>query len=216
MTWETANADLRKLLNDGPTDKIRYRKRVLGLQDGTNTKFKTLEFRRVISFTTAPAPVGVYVDEAPATVSADDLDSGEFTLATAPSDGAAVRATYYIQFFTDAELNEFLLSAAQWLGLETVDSIISGLQPAALKFAAGEAYQKLALKFADTMADVFQLEDAPQEKKLNPVTQYQGMSKQMFEQATKFRDDFYQRQGRTKQPLFGMVAGRVAKVEPNR
>ena len=78
MAWTTSLADLRKLLNDGPKDKLRYRKRVIGIQNGANLIFKTFEFRRTESLVGATAPVGVYVDDTPVTVVSDDVPSGEF------------------------------------------------------------------------------------------------------------------------------------------
>lgn len=218
MTWADPVGDLRKLLSDGPTDKLRYRKKVLNPQNGVNVTFKTFEFRRITDFTTATAPAGVYVDDVLAVVSADDPSgTGEFTLATPPTDGQVVRATYNIQWFTDDELIEFLTTAAQWIGVsDDYTEIPSGLQPAAKEFAAHQAYQKLVLRWSENMSDVYQLFDAPDERKFDPIKTYMDISKAKFDLATKMRDDAYTRKGQALAPRSGIVPGYVQQVAPNR
>jgi len=216
MAWTTSLADLRKLLNDGPKDKLRYRKRVIGIQNGANLIFKTFEFRRTESLVGATAPVGVYVDDTPVTVVSDDVPSGEFVLADAPTDGQTLRATYFIQWFIDDELTEFLQTAGQWIGIFDVTAIQDGLQPAAIRYAAGLAYQKLSLRFAENMSEIYQLEDTPLDKSWNPVDIYAKLSDQMLKAATMIRDDFYTRKGQAKAPRFGSLYGNVQDPAPNR
>jgi len=99
MAWTNlpgAITEIRQLMNDGPTDKLRYRQRLIGVQNGLNAYFKTFEFRRVTSFVGATTPVGVYLNYVPTTVISDDLPSGEFQLATIPTDADDLRATFYI------------------------------------------------------------------------------------------------------------------------
>lgn len=218
MIWPNAVADLRSVLSDGPTDKLRYRKKVIGDQDGTNTIFKTFEMRRVSNFTTPPtAPVGVYVNNAVATVTNDDLASGEFELASAPTDGDTLVATYYVQWFIDDELELFLRLGSSWAGfgdayLETpVD-----FQRAVVEYAAFQAYQKLVSKFSENLAETYQLYDAPDEKRFNPVDVYMKIAKQKLDIATKLRDDVYERKGQAKAPRSATLAGRVRDVPPNR
>lgn len=50
MSWTTAASDLRTSLSDNSKDKHCYRKSVFGELNGTNTRFKTLEFRRINNF----------------------------------------------------------------------------------------------------------------------------------------------------------------------
>lgn len=216
MAWTTALSDLRKLLNDGETDKLRYRKRVFGIQNGVNTTFKTFEFRRTASFVDATTPVGVFVDDVKVTVASDDHASGEFVLAVAPTDAETLRATYYIQWFEDEELNEFLQTSGQWVGIIDVTGIPDGLQPATLRYSAGLAYQKLALRFAENMSEIYQLEDAPSDRSWNPVETYQKLAEMMFKMSTQIRDDFYERKGAAKAPRFGAVYGNVSDPQPNR
>lgn len=219
MSWTTAVVDLRKLLSDGPTDKLRYRKRVMGIQDGANKVFKTFEFRRVTNLVTATAPYGVYVNDVLVSVSADDLSvTGEFTLATAPTNGDTVRATYFLQWFVDAELEEFLISAAQWIGFaDNYQAIPDGLQPSAKEYAASQAFQKLVLRWSENMAETYQLFDAPDERRFDPVQAYMNISKAKYELAVKLRDDVYKnRKGQALAPITGVLAGTVKNVAPNR
>lgn len=220
MTWALADAisDVRKIMSDGPTDKLRYRKAVIGQLDGTNKAFKTFEARRITVLVGAVAPVGVYVNDALAPVTSEDLESGEFILTTAPAEGDQLRATYYVQWFNDDELSQFLVSAAEFINSnDTVTAIPEPLRPAAKEYAAGVAYQKLSAKFAENLAETYQLYDAPDQKRFNPVTAYMNISKAKIELAFKLRDDYYHnRQGRALAPNSRSIRGRVKIVAPNR
>lgn len=217
MSWTTSLTELRELVSDGPTDKLRSRKRCVGVVDGTNKVFKTFEFRRVTDFTTAALPFGVFVSDAntASTVDIDDLATGIFTLHTAPTGRAFIEATYYTQYFIDAELTAFITHASRWLiSSDDFTQITSGLQPSALKYAASEAYQKLSDKFQDTLSDTYRLEDMPDEKKTAMIQYYQHRAEYFKKAATEARDEFYTRQGQSLQPLFGNNAGAVRDIPP--
>lgn len=217
MSWLTAVSELRAALSDGATDKLRYRKRVIGIQNGANLKFKTFEYRRTQTFVGAAQPIGVFVNDAPVAVSADDLTTGEFTLAAAPSDGDVLRATYFMQYFTDAELEEFLTQASRWLiGVDDFVQVGIPLQPAAVAKACCQAYRKLAIRFAENMAEVYQLEDSPDERRINPVDNFRRMADDFCKEADKLRNDFYGRKGKKLAPRFATIAGNVRDPEPNR
>lgn len=218
MTWTDPIGDLQKHLSDQEDDKLRHRKRVLGYQNGVNPIFKTFEFRRVTDFVAATGsiPEGVYVDGTKATVVSDDPEVGEFELDVAPSGGQEVVATYFVQWFTTDELTRFLKESANTFGLsDSYDQIPTGLQPAALDFAASRAYKKLALRWADAMSDVYRLQDAPNED-YDPVTTYANLSKEFAKSGLKLRDDYYKRQGQPLAPLHATAAGVVSAVTPNR
>lgn len=219
--WSTALADLRTLLNDNATDKLRDRKRLIsGAFNGINVQFKTFEFRRVTDFTTSVWPFGVYKNNSatPEVVTVDNLGTGDFRLTTPPVDGDILEATYYIQYFLDAELNNFLSNASLWLNSSTdfTTAIAPGLQPSALKYAAGDAYEKLSQKFFEHASDTFRTEDNPDEKKGTLVDQFTKMSKNFRDMALKLRDEYYTRQGQSLQPLFGTNKGNVKDVAPQR
>ena len=137
MSWLTAVSDLRVILSDGPTDKLRAFKAVFGLQNGINATYKTFEFRRVSDFsaTAMAAPLGIYIDGVripAASVLSDDLATGFFTLTDPVLDTQNLAATYYIQWFNDSELDGFLIRSSNWLGLpDDYSTIPSGLKTAA-------------------------------------------------------------------------------------
>lgn len=220
MSWSTAVADLRLKLSDNANDKLRAFKRVFGQVDGSNKVFKTFEFRRVTDFTTAAAPLGVYVNQVripSASIQTDDMTTGYFTFVTAPAASDVVEASYYIQFFYDAELDAFLRLSANWLGFgDTYSQIPEGLRPAALQWSIGDAYQKLAMRFAEHISETYRLEDAPTEDRFNIVEQYKALAEQSHREAKDFRDEYYKRQGQHLAPLYGMSFGRVRDVGPNR
>lgn len=216
MSWTTALEDIRRLLSDGSTDKLRHRKRVFGTIDGTNLVFKTLEFRRVTDFTTAASPEGVYVDGSAVAVALDNPEVGEFTLSTAPLDGSVVEATYYSQWFTDQELDGFLQDAAYWLNLGTAINIPPGLRPAALHYAAQEAYLKLALRWTERLSETYRLEDAPGDDTFAVVDKYRAIAMDMHKKSMQLRDDYYSRSGQNKAPSFQSIAGRVVDPVPKR
>jgi hypothetical protein len=221
--WTTANADVRTFLSDGPTDKLRYRKKVMGQVDGSNTTFKTFEARRITALVGAAAPLGVYVaapsgSPALAAVTSEDLESGEFYLTAAPAAGSSVHATYYIQWFDDTEIVQFLVSASEWItGIDDYTSIPNNQWPSAKTYAGAVAFQKLSLKFASNLAETYQLYDAPDEKRFDPIKTYAQKSTDLFKLAFELRDDTYKnRQGQALAPLFGTIRGRVKDVAPNR
>ena len=215
MSWSTAAQDLRVLLSDGPTDKLRAFKNIFGQQNGSNKIFKTFEFRRLTDFSATgnAAPLGIYIDnvlQAPSAVTWDDLNSGHFYLSTAPTDDQHIMCSYYIQWFTDAEIEGFLSRACNWLGLGDDYSLIpTGLKTAALKYSEHEAYQKLSLRFAENIVETFRLQDAPDEKRMAIVTAYQEAAKQKFKEAEQSRDDFYKRKGRPLAPIFDTASGNI-------
>jgi hypothetical protein len=220
MDWTTAISDLRRKLSDGQTDKLRAFKKVIGRINGTNKIFKTYEFRRWTNFTNAAAPEGVYVNSVRLDVSGivqDFPENGYFTLLDAPDINSEVEAVYYVRWFLDEELDEFLRVANNWLGFgDNYLTLNTGLRAAALDFAASEAYSKLAIRWAESQSDTYLLEDAPKENEKISKSSYLELSKFYREEAEKKRDDFYTRQGQSKAPLFATMTRGVGKVGPNR
>lgn len=217
MSWTTAPDELRVLLNDGPTDKPYWRKRLFGEVNGTNVKFKNLEYRRVTDFTTSVAPFGVFVDGIVAGIDLDFAATGDVILTTAPNQGSIVEASYYTQWFLDIEITQFLTDATKWLSLGTdYTAIESGLQPGLIKYAASEAYQKLALKMATHIQETYLLNDSPDEKRFQIVDTYMKQAALFGKQAQGVRDDFYSRSGEQLQPLFANNPGRIRDTVPKR
>lgn len=219
MPWATAVADVRTVLSDGPTDKLRWHKDVLGLQDGVNVNFKTFEARRISPLVGSNgAPIGVFINNVLVSTSSEDLESGLFVLSVAPINGALVRATYYIQWFDDAEIQQFLTTASEWIsGADDWTQLPNNLWPAAKTFSAASGFQKLSLRFATNMAETFQLYDSPDQKRFDPVTAYSKIANDMFKLAFELRDDVYKnRQGQALAPIARSIRGRVRDVPPNR
>lgn len=217
MAWTTAIDDFRRQANDGPTDKLRHRKKIFGLVDSSNVTFKTLEFRRITDFTTAVAPFGVYVNDALVTTVADDIVVGEFTLETAPNNGDEVTCTYYTQFFLDEEVIGFLNLSSQWLGFgEDYTTVGVGLRPSAIQYAMYEGFSKLAIKWHENQSQTFRLEDAPNKENIEYLEWLNSMANNALKRARDLRDDFYTRQGQSLSPLYGFARGAVRNTTPNR
>jgi hypothetical protein len=213
MPWTSGVTELRTLLSDGPTDRYNFRKQCFGEINGTNTRFKTFDFRRVTDFTVTQ---GVYVDGVLQTLPAvaqDSPETGEFILTSAPADGSLVEASYYIQWFLDAELQTFLTDSARWLlGADDFTLITGGLIPAALKYAASEAYLKQAQRWKVYLSSGYKVEDAPKEGASGQVQDFMQLAETYREQALKLRDEYYGRQGRSQQSSFAAVLGRVRSL----
>ena len=223
MSWATPIADLRMKLSDGPTDRLRAYKRVFGDINGSNTIFKTLEYRRITDFTSATGFLGVYVNGTRlnnSSIILDDVATGYFQLAASacPSSTDVVECTYYSHYFLDDELSSFLRLACNFLALgDDFNQIPGGLQSAAINYAAAEAYQKLAIRFADKMADVYRLNDLPTEDREKIIIQFKKSSEESRTEAIKLRNDYYEnRQGQALAPLYGFSLGSVVDVPPNR
>lgn len=213
MPWLTAIPDLRIELSDGETDRYHFRKQVFGELNGTNTLFKTFEFRRITNFTTT---LGVFLNGylLPVSgVSSDQLSTGVFTLITPPVDGDSLEASYYTQWFIDSELEEFLIGASRWL-LSTDDYTVvpGGLIPAALSYAKSRAYTKMAQRWRNYYSEMYKVEDAPQEKASGNVDSFIKMAEYFKKEATESRDEYYKRQGQALQPLFATISGSVRNM----
>lgn len=217
MAWTTARDELRFLVSDNVTDHRAYRKKVFGQIDGTNKVFKTFEYRRLTNFTTASAPLGVYVNGVLAPVTSDSLAVGEFEITTAPVDGDLVQATYYFQWFLDGELDSFLVSASRWLqGSDDITTLAPGLKPAALHYAGQDGFHKLSVKYSERMSEIYYLEDAPHADVKSVIDSYAALAKDFDEKAFKLRDDFYSRAGKSLAPRFAMAYGRTKDPTPQR
>lgn len=218
--WSTALSDLRTFLSDNAEDKHNYRKPVFPAPNGAITSFKTYEFRRITKLQESVAPSGVYINDVRVPndqITGDDLASGEFVLATPPADGERISVTYYNQWFTDAELDSFLRSASQWLLFaDAFDSIPGGLQPAAKKYAASEAYMKIAMRWSQMTSEQYRVEDDVNQKALNAVREFKGLAKAMADAALKDRDSYYEKAGQSKEASFGSILGRVTSGIPRR
>lgn len=213
MSWDTAIVELRNRLYDSDTSRLFWQKKVFGTQDGTNLRFKTFEQRRITDFTTATQPEGVFVNGNPVSVTGDFLEVGEFVLAAAPDQTDDLRATYYVRLFLDDELSDYISLGNQWLGNgDNFLNLVGGLRPACLSFAAAEAYQNLAVRYASMPSEQYRLEDSPDDKAETPLERYFKVSESFRKQAKMLRDHYYTRQGKPLAPNYSAVVGIVPNI----
>lgn len=217
-TTQEARDELRIFLADGPTDKFAHRKNVFGKKDGTNVSFKTFERRRITDLSTAIAPLGVYVDGALVTVSVDFQETGDFTLAVAPTSAkVSVEASYYYQWFNDTEIDLFLKNAAQWITSGSDPLLIAdGLQPAAIHYAAQEAYSRLISWFTVRISETYKLENAPTTVPDAILESFIAQEKILKEKSEALRAQYYTRQDQNLAPRFKSLRGAVRDYVPKR
>jgi hypothetical protein len=183
----------------------------IGKKDGVNRVFKTLEARRLTDFTQALAPgLGVYVNGTLAQVDSDNTDVGAFTLHVAPGNQAQVEASYYFQWFRDTELQQFLLNAAQVLQVGSDPTQVpDGLQPAALHYAAAEAYLKVAVKMTEKLSSTYKAEDASGRPEMTEAEEFRKLAKDCALRADKLRDDYWGKAGKQMSVGFATISGRA-------
>ena len=217
MAWPDPITDLRILINDRDTDHEAWRKKCVGDVNGTNVDFKTWEKQRVTDFTAPLGANGVFVDGLLVAVSSDLPVLGQFSVAVAPSAGSTVEATYYHQWFLDTDLDKFLKSSSHWLGFSGAPTDVpEGLQPAALHYAAQEAFTNMGQATMTNTSDVYLMEEGPKEKKVTVAQNFLSYAKLMREKANELRDNFYEGQGQASSPMFVSINGRVPKQVPER
>jgi hypothetical protein len=203
-------------------DKRVVNKKVLGVVDGVNITFMTFEYRRVQNFTTAVFPYGLFINgvQVPTAnvVNDDNEDTGVFQLTTTiPGARDTFTATYNYQWFQDSDLDGFLQTASNWLGLTSnYIAIPDGLNPAAIDFAAREAYRSAASKYMTRLSNVFQLEDAPSEEVIKAADSWKEMAQDFLDSAQTMRASYYSRQDQFESPLFALGTGRVRDPVPRR
>jgi len=228
--YQTAISDLRVLLSDQADDRYIYRHRCFGRVDGSNVQFKTFFRRRVTNFTVATTGgEGIYIGDVQvlsANIAADDVETGEFFFAAGtgtnpaltggfiPQEGQDVEASYYYQWFDDNELDTFLQQASRWAtSTNDYTTTPSPLIDALLKFAAAQAYQKLAQRWRQYMSQDFRVEDAPKDSPTYNTNDFLQLAKYFRAEALASRTEFYEtRQGRALQPLSGVIRGRVRSL----
>lgn len=209
--WANNLSDLRSFLNDNATDKLKFMKACIGRRDGANRVFKTLEFRRLTNLQTTTQPgLGVYVDGTPVTVDSDNPDIGVFTLHAAPGNQQHVEASYYIQWFTDSELTQFIGNASQSLGLTSDPTQVpEGLQPAALNYAAAAGYMKIAAKMAEKLSSTYKAEDPSGAPEMTEVDTFRKLSESCAKQAKELRDSYWAKSGRQNAVAHSSISGSV-------
>jgi len=193
MAWTGVDArdQLRRLISDGPTDRRAFQKKIFGAVDGANSAYKAFETRLV------SGTVVVYVDGVSVAVAEDDLIAGEFSILPAPIAGATVRASYYWQYFLDAELDQFIEYGALKCGLsipvsDTIVTIVTdSLRPPVVHYAASDAFEKMAIRTTLSNLEQYALEDIRVADTENLKAHYMAMAIKMRDEARQMRDDVY-------------------------
>lgn len=220
----TAILALRRLLHDGPTDRLVKSKKVVGPVDGSNRTFFTIEDRLVTPAAGSPLPApGLtvtvdYVAVAQGDITLDSAVLGQFTLATAPEATAGIRAEYFYQYFLDAELDEALqLAAGELIETDTYLLIQDGLKLAALTFGAHFAFQKQSVRWVERLSQKFLLEEEPLSAEvLGRANLFQTLADRFLKNGMTIRDSFYTRHGRRAAPAFSRYAPRIGPIGPVR
>lgn len=191
---------------------------MLGRQTGTNLVFKTEEKRRLTDFSAPTAPQGVFLNGSPVTGITDFPEVGQFSfpVGNAPGINDTLEATYYTQWFIDSELDGFITEGVEWIQQGSVDTMVDGLKPAVLNYAVAQAYEKLALLWAENTSVTFRLEDQPDPKQRTPAQEYTSLAKYYRKVAVDSRNDYYTRQGKSFAPTSAVIVGRVVNPVPRR
>jgi hypothetical protein len=204
-TLSSATVSLRRRLSDGPDDKYVHQMEVDPEPDGTLTVFAVPDSRLVAD------TLELTLDGVPAVPDVIDLPAGRFSLA-APDSNQKLRASYYFQWFTDAELQDFLGSASNLLGYTGVEdtTLPLGLHPPTLGFACYYAYMKKAAEAADSVsasAGGFSTDTNRQ----NP--NWLAMARVAWDMATNEREAFEEPVGEQK-PAMAFVSYRMHRYVP--
>lgn len=147
MAWTEAEAlaSLRIRLADGAADKYLHQMPVEPPPDGIHREFG-VPHSRLVADTLDVYLDGELLDILPGDI---DLSRGVFTI-PAPDEGQKLVASYYFQWFTDAELLSCLADAAKLLNFTGVTdtSMEVSFQTPLLSFAAHYAYLRKAAESA--------------------------------------------------------------------
>jgi hypothetical protein len=223
--YKIAVEELRQMIADTPLNKRATRKQVTGNTDGENTTFFTWD-KRVFEDTLEVYVNGVLSDDA----SLEDPIPGKIVFGTAPDRGSEIRATYYWQWWSDAELINFLNKGAEQIGIfeQAVTTAASdqayllippGLKTPTLKFAAHMAQDALVeYLMARKHSGEFLIEQDgnTDEGYAKLVAQLQEQSKQYMKDSIFLADRYYKRQGRAFAPAFGIKNVGTRQYGPTR
>lgn len=210
-------ARCRTLIDDLPGDKSVFKENlvrsVLGNQvGGGNLSFKLNNSR--VSVISSVAQLQVSSDgaayAAPATV---DAPHGTFTLAAAPT--TSLFATYDWQYFTDAEITDFITQAGDFVeATADVTTVPVGLLDALVFKAASDACFALSARRAglyDASAGGKSASKGDISKK------YRELAKDLFDRAVAERAAFWgPKKGQATSPAYGKFATNQTPWTPRR
>ena len=201
-----ATASLRTRLSDGPTDKYVHLSVTDPSPDGQTVDFAVPDDKLVVG------SLRVYLNGVELTPLSIDAPAGSFVI-DPPDEAQALRASYYFQWFTDAELQEFLTLAVRLL---KYDSIADAGLPVALRtpvisFAAYYAYMKKAAHAAPALvaANAGFSSDNSQEH-----PNWLALAKQAWEEGKAALELIGSNPVATQKPAMKFVAYRLSRYVP--
>lgn len=210
-----AVADLRRFLNDGPTDRPVKGKPVIGRVDAINTTFITWDDRLVDGTLRVMDNNLVLPDTA---VTLVDSITGEFTITPPPALTHTILALYYFQYFLDADMVEALEMATESISSsDDITTVAVGFRPAALAFASSWAYEKQSMRWTQRLSNRFRVEEEPTDKDVSERPKlFKLWADDFWEKGVKFRDDVYTRQGRRNVPSIARTSPFLPPIAPRR
>lgn len=224
---------LRTLGKDLPTSKvIRNPSEQLGGADmpefpvdGINTTFQ-LKSIPLSDYFGAPLYIWITIIGTGGVVrtqqgfSVVDPINGIINFTTAPNPGnatqtAGVYASYNYQWFTDAEIAQFLYQAAQSTLAGTTDptTIVNGLQPAMIQYALYEFWKSVASKWAEKYAATG---GDTSEQAQTPAQTYLKLAQDAYAKAVNLQTLYYQRQGQRNAPASATISHNWDPISPIR
>jgi hypothetical protein len=220
MSYDSAITELRQLLSDSDKHKRASKKKLIGNVNGDNKSFQTYD-KRVLE-----DGMEVFVADISVDFSLDDATAGLVTINTAPDKNTTVTASYYYQWWLDAEIKTFLNKGAESCSQfdntapeEAYLQINGGLKGAALYLAASYAMDSLVAYLVNRRHSQEYLieEDGNDDNKFSStIAAMTEQSKFFWEKGTWLRDDFYKRQGKRNAPAFGIKTVTQRRYGPYR
>jgi hypothetical protein len=203
----SARASLRSLLGDGAADHYEFRSVAYPAPDGVTRRFFAGQPRLVED------SLAVYAGSVDVTPAASGVDwtKGEFLLATAPSASVEVHASFYYQWFTDTELDEFLTAGAGLLNYDGVTTVVIGLRGAVLDFACYYAAMRKAMEYADGPVASAQGYQADQSR---PSPNWRLLAKQFWDAASEKVKMFVENPASNAGPAMAFVSYRLGPDTP--
>jgi hypothetical protein len=208
----TALASLRSLLGDTDTSKFVFRGNASPPPDGVTMRFFAGDSRLV------PGTLDLLLSGLPVAPSgAVDPARGTFQLAPsgfAPAANAEIHCSYYYEWFTDAELTDFIGQALPVLNATDVTDTALPLQvrPVVLQFAAYYAYMYKAAEYASALSSVAPGGFTADRKTATP--NWASLAKQSYDTAGKLLTLYNEGALRTAAPNFVLVTYRLPNYVP--